>query len=275
MYPKVLADFVGPYRESGTQTVYQYCPVCGSSKWKLYVDRATGRWFCFAGEHGGGGQVPPGALTDDVRRAVITQFDYDATSRQAWPDVELPAWKELSTLARAYLFIRGVRKAECTAYHLVEMKDEPRVIIPFFGPAHRIISWIARDYTNKLPLKYDQAPGTKPLYVLPHWTSVDTAVLVEGVMDAMAVYTAVRIPVIALCGTHLSQRAEQDLRQLVRKKIVMLLDNDAAGGKGSKRIVDTLRTCYEVESKSFMLPEGADPSSVTDDVLRELLGGET
>ncbi len=259
MYPRSLADFSGEYRESGSQLVYQHCPVCNSAGWHVYVNPDTGEWYCFARGHGGGGRVTPGIFTDETRRAMIAQLRYEATSPAAWPEVELPDWRKLGVGARMFIDMR--RTVLQPEYHVVEATAEPRIIVPFFGPDRKIISWIARDYTGTLIPKYTQAPGAKPMFMLPRWEPVDTLVLVEGVFDAFAVASCGHA-VAAIGGTHLSSRSEQDLRQLVRRRITILLDNDEAGQRAMPKLRDRLRDRYDVVSNSHLLPPDCDPAQV-------------
>lgn len=269
MLPRSLADFTGPYRESGTQLVYQICPICHSTKWKLYVDQATGRWFCFAAGHGSGGQVTPGVLTDHVRRMVLAQLSDPPQHR--WADVELPAWVPLSTAASLYLAARGVSEDDAAALHMVEQRDERRVVVPYFGPQKRIISWIARAYTPAEDPKYKQMPGNKPMYMLPRWESVHSAVLVEGVFDAIRVWTTTGTPVIAIGGTHMSEIIEQDIRTLVRKRLYLLLDHDDAGIRGTFKLLNRLRDRYNIVDVGRLLPEGADPGSTSQVLLQDIM----
>lgn len=270
-YPKTLADFTGPCRESGTQLVYQFCPVCNSTRWKLYVDPVTGRWFCFAGEHGGGGCVQPGGLTHDTNNRVALEFDRH--TRHVWPAVDLPDTRALTSYAVRYLRDRGLDTTYTAMLGMAEMVEEPRILVPYRGVNGEIISWIARDYTNTLSPKYTQAPGSKPLYMLPRLIRAPEVVVVEGVFDAITVWRALlqRTPVIALGGTSLSAINELELRGLVGRYVFLMLDRDTGGIKGTAKLVNQLRDRYQVvDLAPLVLEEGEDPGSAKEESLARM-----
>ncbi len=269
--PQRMSDFTGPSRASGTQLNYMLCPVCGSTGWKTYVNPQDGKWFCFARAHSAGGRVEVDDWTDEAQRELLELLSGASTtgSGEPWPEVDLPSWMTLTAPAERYLDRRGILPELRGPLGLVEMATSPRILVPYRGNQGQIIYWTARAYASwaaDAP-KYLSAPGTHPLYMLPRWEPVDTAVLVEGVFDAIAVWQATQLPTIALGGKSLSRKVERDLRQLCRRRVVIMLDGDATADALllSEALMDQFR-CDTVP-----LEVGTDPADTQPEVLRELL----
>lgn len=273
MRPRTLGDFVGDYRVSGDQLNYMVCPVCRSCGWNTYVNPSTGAWYCFAMKHEGkrGGKINTSDLSDERRVELLQQLRNPDGDELTWPEITLPAWKPLSDMAKAYLARREIMPSMVRKLGLVESQTDSRVIIPYYGPQHRIIHWVGRQYidsrvTKKEP-KYIAASGPKPMYMLPKWEPVMHAVLVEGPLDAIAVYHATKLPVISIGGTTVSKRIEHDIRKVVQNKLTIMLDGDAAVKAFSVEAIFEDRYKTDIVT----LHHGEDPASIGERTLRFLL----
>jgi len=267
--PKSVDDFTGPSRTSGSQVNYQHCPVCGSSKWKVYLDPVSGRWYCFAGGHSGGGCVEVGIPFTGAGRQILDMLTPTPVAQPEWPEVELPPFTDLSPRARRYLNKRGLDDGTLAKFQVVEWDhpDKFRVVFPFFGPQGRIVYWTSRAY-NSLDSgpKYIAAPGKHPLYVLPEWGHVEKRVVVEGVLDALVVYQQTGLPALALCGKSLPRYLERDLSHLCGRSMLLLLDGDAL----SDALKIRARFSDRCKVGIVPLPLNQDPASMGPQ-LREIL----
>lgn len=270
MRPQSLADFHGLHRGSGEELNYQECPVCGSMNWKVYLNPITGLWFCFASGHQSGGRVQTDDWSEEARAELLALLSTtDRTAPHDWPELDLPPWMPLTPIAQAYLARRGIHASTWGSLGIVEMRQTPRVLIPYRGPLGRTIYWTGRAYTtwaNEVP-KYLSAPGTHPLYMVPRWEPVKHAVLVEGPFDAIAVWQATGQHAVALGGKSLSKRVETDLRRLVRDRITIMLDADA--GAAALTLADQLMDQYQL--RLVTLDDGTDPADTDPQNLRMLL----
>ena len=250
------ADFVGPSRSSGTQISYQHCPVCGADNWKTYLNPATGAWYCFAGQHSGGGKINVGASFSPM--ADLRDKLARTNTSPEWPQMDMPPNYPFGYRARRYLEARGFDPDRCAALGLAEHRTEERIVIPFPGSHGKYIYWSARAYAAGIAPKYLSAPGKHPLYVLPRWQPHDTVVLVEGPMDALAVYMNTGLPTIALCGKSLPKYLEPDLLHLVTKHCIVMLDGSALGD--ALKIAMRLRS--RVRTTVVPIPADADPADL-------------
>lgn len=266
--PQTLADFGGPTRESGGQIVYQNCPVCGSRRWKVYVNPDTGFWFCHDPSHSGGGKVDCGLQLAGRGRALLESLDLRPSHK--WGAIQLPAYEPLGRRALRYLKARGISERHAARLGLVEMQDSMRIVVPYYGPDGEIIYWSARAYSKMQDgPKYLAASGKHPLYVRPNWKPASTLVLVEGVFDAIAVESHTGLDVCALGGKYLPRYLEPDLMRLGTSRLVVLLDPDAIGD--AIKLRSRLMTKREV--KIIPLPLGQDPADLGPD-LKEILADE-
>lgn len=231
MKPRSLADFSSECRSSGDELNYQHCPVCGSDGWNVYINARTGYWFCFAKKHGRGGRIDPADWSDAARLEMLAMLSGTYKMDYDWPEIAMPTWRSLSAMAESYLLRRGIDRGCIATLGLVELTGDSRILIPYRGPAGKIIHYVSRQYidarVSKMNPKYDCAPGAKPMLMLPAWTPVRSAVLVEGPLDAIAVWQATGMPVISIGGTSLSKRIEHDIRALVQDNVHIMLDGDA------------------------------------------------
>lgn len=256
--PTTLADFGGPTRESGGQIVYQNCPVCGSRRWKVYVNPDTGYWFCHDPSHSGGGKVDCGLALAGRGRKLLEDRALQVQSQQ-WRPMPMPRYEPLGRRALRYLMARGISESHAARLGIVELQDRMRVVIPFYGPDGEIIYWSARSYsTMEEGPKYLAASGRHPLYVRPNWQPAHTVVLVEGVFDAIAVEAHTKLKCCGLGGKYLPSYLESDMFRICTNRLVLLLDPDALGDAIKLRL--RLQTKREV--KIIPLPVGRDPADL-------------
>lgn len=95
-----------------------------------------------------------------------------------------------------------------------------------------------------------------------HIRSEDEAIIVEGYMDAVALYRAGIRNVAAILGTAFTPEHGKLIRRMT-PNVVMLLDGDAAGIQGAERSLPALLAA-DIRPRGLILPEGMDP----DDFVR-------
>lgn len=269
MIPRSLDDFDSPYRVSGNERNYADCPVCGCTEYKVYVNMRTGKWFCFDVTHSSGGVVQVDGWTDEMFDQLIDLIKDVTPVEEPWAEVNLPAWVPLTGTASRYLGLRGITEETIRYCGIVEQANTPRVIIPFKGPEGRIVGATGRAFMATLDHepKYLNLAGSKAPFVLPQWERFDEAVLVEGPMDALRVWQATGLPVIALGGVTISARMEWDLEQLVRRKLYIMLDGEALAN--AIKLFSKLMDRYS--SVIVPLAEGTDPGDLEPQEVRKLL----
>ena len=144
-----------------------------------------------------------------------------------------------------------------------------RLIIPISRDTGSVIAFGGRALEKDQMPKYLNSPETpiytksRTLYGL-HLTKGDLrkagfAVIVEGYFDFAQVYQAGGLPVVATCGTALTNQQAQLLRRFAAKA-VLSFDPDTAGQTAAER------SCELLVGEGFdvnvaLLPRGADPDT--------------
>jgi DNA primase len=153
-----------------------------------------------------------------------------------------------------------------------------RLIIPIRDVQGRVIGFGGRTLTDEQP-KYLNSPETelfskgKTLFALDRAkagiSQVDSAVVVEGYFDAIALHAAGITNVVASLGTALSlEQVRACLRYCDSKELILNFDADKAGTNAAERAIGEIaELAYkgEVQLKILNLPNGKD----ADEYLRD------
>lgn len=147
-----------------------------------------------------------------------------------------------------------------------------RLMFPILSTAGDVVGFGGRILGEGEP-KYLNSPETpvfhkgKVLYGLDvtarYIRSQDEAVIVEGYMDAVALYGAGLKNVAAILGTAFTPEHGKLIRRMT-PNVIMLLDGDKAGIAGAERSLPALLAA-DIRPRGVILPDGMDP----DDFLRE------
>lgn len=147
-----------------------------------------------------------------------------------------------------------------------------RLMFPILAASGDVLGFGGRVLANEEP-KYLNSPETpvfhkgRVLYGLDvtarYIRSQDEAVIVEGYMDAVALYGAGIKNVAAILGTAFTPDHGRVIRRMT-PNVLMLLDGDRAGIQGAERSLPALLAA-EIRPRGLILPQGQDP----DDYLKE------
>ncbi|MBD2777251.1 DNA primase [Iningainema tapete] len=146
-----------------------------------------------------------------------------------------------------------------------------RIIIPIRDTIGRVIGFGGRTLGDDQP-KYLNSPETevfikgKTLFALDQAKSAisqqDSAIVVEGYFDAIALHAVGISNVVASLGTALSlEQVRQILRYTESKQLILNFDADAAGTNATERAIGEIaQLAYkgEVQLKILNIPDGKD-----------------
>ena len=143
-----------------------------------------------------------------------------------------------------------------------------RIMIPIVDERHQLCAFGGRDVSGQDQIRYLNSPDTELftkkqiLFGLPYCVPKQPLVLCEGYMDAMALHQA-GFNAAAVMGSSVT---EEQIRLLNRHTgdVVVCLDGDAAGQRGTVKSVGQLLSKFQGRTWAAKLPEGLDP----DDMLR-------
>ena len=257
-------DFCGPVRQSGDQLNYKLCPVCGSDSWKVYLDPSSGRWMCFAGQHGAGGRVDMGLPVDDPGAVMEHMVRTQQTGEYDPPEIALPEWEGLGMVEANYMQQRGMTVAQALKHGIVKRMGSPRVLIPVYQDG-KLVYWTSRltvpeNHPAADGPKYLSAPVRHPLAVYGEGT--ECLYVVEGIFDAIAfAETDAGCTAVALLGKTLPNYLRKNFLTLARKygTIYIVLDSDAP--YHAFKLQRTLEPLVD-EVQVLTMPKGDDPADL-------------
>jgi hypothetical protein len=141
-----------------------------------------------------------------------------------------------------------------------------RIVIPIFWE-NKMVSFQARDITEKHPLRYIACPEERELinlktivYRHPETVS-DTGICVEGVTDVWKVGKEA----FAVFGIKYTQTQVKCIRKLY-KKVVIFFDSDPQAQIQAKLLAAEL-SFFGVKTEIVIPPEGSDPGSMDEKSL--------
>lgn len=152
------------------------------------------------------------------------------------------------------------------------MKD--RIAIPIHDADGQLVAYAGRWVSGELPAgeeKYKLPPGFKKslvLYNLHRVKGQGQLVLVEGFFSTMRLHT-LGVPAVGLMGRSLSAEQERLLQESGVKSLVLMLDGDPPGREAQAALLGRLVRKFSVRAAE--LPDGTEPDTVEEKVLREVL----
>jgi len=165
--------------------------------------------------------------------------------------------------------IKAKRNSQPDDSHFDLFRD--RLVFPIFSTTNDIIGFGGRTLSEGTPkyLNSSDSPvfnKSRVLYGI-HETgkfirAEDRAIVVEGYMDAISLYTSGIKNVVAILGTAFTPEHAKILKRYTLN-VVMLLDGDKAGLDGAERSLPILLEAG-LMPRGFLLPEKMDP----DDFVR-------
>ncbi len=210
----------------------------------------------------------------------------EATLRHFKIGYALPGWTHLLD----YLTQLGYTPEQAVESGMAIRNDEGRVydrfrnrlMIPIRDERGRVIGFGARALAAEDNPKYLNSPQTglfdksKTLFGFDMAKTAiresETAVIVEGYMDAIQAHQAGFTNVVAQMGTAMT---DTQIRTLTRtaKRVVLALDSDAAGQNATRRSLETARAALQadfggrlgIDIRILSIPGAKDP----DDLIRE------
>ena len=231
------------------------CPCCGSGSGPKRTSAFSikgERWACFACDRSGDVFDLVGAVMKEDDPMVQLE-EVKRMCGDAVPDGRRNAKADsprFSPEAMELLSSHGLSTEAALRHGISFDPGAKRLVIPFPGSDGYHVD---RDCTGRSTRKYlkpkSEEEGPQPVWN-PDAFQKDVVFAVEGPFDAIAVEEA-GFASTALCGTSYARTVERLVSMRYRGRVVVMLDNDAAGRSHARDMAAALReagiTCIEAE----------------------------
>jgi len=175
-----------------------------------------------------------------------------------------------------YLASRGIGEATArefgVGFYAGPGLMSQRLVIPIEDEAGRLVGYAGRSLDGSEP-RYRFPAGFAKSQVVFNLqraaaTRQSTVIVVEGFFDCLKVHQAGFGSVVALMGSDLYEPQREMLVRRFRQ-IVVMLDGDAAGRRGSAAVAARLSADCAV--RTVQLADNSQPDQLSEQALRELL----
>lgn len=295
-YETFYRKYVPGLRTGSGTNLTGFCPihgeVPGKSKPSLSVNVETGLWYCFAGCGGGTARTFLEELGESrtvIDREVAKLPKTKRKKRVRTETVILPErLLGVFDFCPASLLRDGFSEEILFSHDIGYDKELKRVTYPIRASNGHLVGIVGRRqdpkygkykvYTSELEkygLYVSSFSKTDFLWredkVLPQLRRGTDIYVVEGFKAALWFVQSGFEHVVALMGSHMSEKQEQKLLGS-GQRIVLCLDNDDAGKKASLKISHKLSGCRR---SIVPLPDGIhQPDDLTEDELRDFCSNQ-
>lgn len=149
-----------------------------------------------------------------------------------------------SERAKNYFTYRKIQKSSCIKFSLGYSEKQDMVTVPVHSPDGIPLGFVGRSIEGKDFKNTPGLPKSKTLFNLHRVKKSDRVYVVESSFDAIRL-DQVGLPAVATLGANVSSK-QIELLQKYFNNIIVVADNDEAGGNMKDRIVEKLSSRVSV-----------------------------
>jgi DNA primase len=262
-----------------------FCPFHSNSRTPAgEVDKRTGKFFCFSCQHVADltelvmhtssrtyfeairfikSKQTETNLEKEVNQALFVkpdfiQFDESLLARLHGTLMSVER-------ARQYFLSRKIVESSWVKFSLGYSEKQDMVTVPVHSPDGMPIGFVGRSIEGKEFKNTPGLPKSKTLFNLNRVKTADRVYVVESSFDAIRL-DQVGFPAVATLGANVSN-AQVELLQKYFNNIIIIADNDEAGGNMKERILERLGSRVSVIQLDNQYKDIGD---MTDDAIKNL-----
>lgn len=262
-----------------------YCPFHANNRTPAgEVDKQSGLFFCFSCHHIANltelvmhvsGRTYFEAVRFINARKTETNLEADVVKRL----IEKPDYVQFDELlikrlnqqalesprAMRYYAGRSITDQSVSKFSLGYSEKQDMVTIPVHSPDAMVVGFVGRSVEGKEFKNTPGLPKSKLLFNLHRVKTADKVYVVESSFDAIRL-DQVGLPAVATLGANVSNH-QIDLLRKYFNNIIVIADNDDAGGNMKSKIIDKLGSrvnTIQLDNKY------KDIGDMTDEELRKL-----
>lgn len=184
-----------------------------------------------------------------------------------------------------YLKNRGISKETCKKFLIGWNNKTFRFTIPIFYLQNKLMGFLTRAALDRRDRDYNYIYGNSDTYLVENFKRSSTlfpinffpkkektAILVEGSFDAMRMHQLGFNNTLSLLTSKISRGQIELLDILGVRNVILFLDNDSAGLKGTEIIFNKLKGLFNVYCVDYTdSEEGIDPAGLSLEEINSFL----
>lgn len=175
-------------------------------------------------------------LTDDIEKRLIAEPEYKEFDQDVVDRLSLQALS--STVATDYFSSRKITQESMQKFKLGYSEKQEMVTVPVHSPSGILVGFVGRSVEGKVFKNTPGLPKAKTLFNIHRVKSENTTYVVESSFDAIRLDQC-GISAVATLGANVSNKQVELLKKYFNN-IVIVADNDIAGGNMKNKILESL-----------------------------------
>jgi len=251
----------------------------------FYINKKTGLWICFNPACGKRGSMRElreffgdrGGIVEDYNISDIEKnllFCEPERQSENWSAALDTIKLDIETMDKAQYFLdRGLSSQTLLYFEIGFSSKRKRIVIPCRDEYSNLVGLIGRSVDPDVQPKYLYSkyfPRKNVLFNLNHAKMYESAIVVEGSVDAMSVHQAGFPNVVATLGATVTKEHTALLRRYFNK-IIIFGDNDEAGRSMMDIIINECNS-LELSVVRYPGPEVKDPGDMSEEQIVQAVG---
>lgn len=180
----------------------------------------------------------------EVETDILSEVNSKLTDKEEWTEFDMSVVQRLheqalsSERAKEYFIKRKITKESVIKFKLGYSENQDMISIPVFNHEGLCVGFVARSIEGKDFKNTTKLPKSKLLFNLNRVKTASKVYVVESSFDAIRL-DQVGFPAVATLGANVSSK-QIDLLQRYFSDIIIIADNDEAGGNMKEKIVERL-----------------------------------
>lgn len=180
----------------------------------------------------------------EVETDIISEVNSKLVDKEEWIEFDMSIVQRLheqaltSERAKEYFIKRKITKDSVIKFKLGYSENQDMISIPVYSHEGLCVGFVARSIEGKDFKNTTKLPKSKLLFNLNRVKTASKVYVVESSFDAIRL-DQVGFPAVATLGANVSSK-QIDLLQRYFSDIIIIADNDEAGGNMKEKIVEKL-----------------------------------
>jgi DNA primase len=180
----------------------------------------------------------------EVETDILSEINNKLVKKEEWTEFDMSVIDRLheqaltSERAKEYFIKRKISKESVVKFKLGYSENQDMISIPVYNHEGLCVGFVARSIEGKDFKNTTKLPKSKILFNLNKVKTASKVYVVESSFDAIRL-DQVGFPAVATLGANVSSK-QIDLLQRYFSDIIIIADNDEAGGNMKEKIVERL-----------------------------------